>query len=150
MSPNTSRGGSAGAACAWAALAAAVGVALFWGFTVDDAWITARVAWRFASGLGYRFNETGPAVDAVTPLGWVFVLVPFAKHSPFPALQAARYLGAIAWILAAAWLGYSAKKCGKNPYYAMVLLAAAPLGAWASAGMETGFVVALSTWALGE
>jgi len=148
--PNTSRGGSRVLAAGLAAAAAALGVAIFWGFTVDDAWITARVAWRIASGLGYRFNSTGPPVDAVTPLGWVYALVPFAGHSPAGALRFARYSGAIAWILAAAWLGSRARRAGKNPYYAIGLFAAAPLGAWSSAGMETGLVIALCTLALGE
>lgn len=150
MSPNASRGGSGEAAGVCAALAAALGVAIFWGFTVDDAWITARVAWRIASGSGYRFNASGPIVDAVTPLGWVYVLVPFAKRSPLGAIQAARYLGAVAWILAAGWWGYRSSKADKNPYFAVVFLAAAPFGAWASAGMETGLVVALATLALCE
>jgi hypothetical protein len=148
--PNTSRGGSGVIAAAWAGAAAALGVALFWGFTVDDAWVTARVAWRLASGLGYRFNAAGPPVDAVTPLGWVYALVPFAGRSPAEALQFARYSGAVVWILAAAWFGSSARRAGKNPYYVIGLFAAAPLGAWSSAGMETGFIVALSTLALGE
>ncbi len=150
MLPNTSRGGSRVLAASLAAAAAALGVAIFWGFTVDDAWITARVAWRIASGLGYRFNSSGPPIDAVTPLGWVYALVPFARQSPTGALQFARYSGAITWILAAAWFGFSARSVGKNPYYAMGLLAAAPLGAWSSAGMETGLVIALCTLGLGE
>ncbi len=150
MSPNTSRGASSAAAGILGASAAAFGVALFWGFTVDDAWITARVAWRLANGLGYRFNAHGGRVDAVTPLGWVFLLVPFAKHSLLNALQAARIGGASAWVLAAAWFGLRLRHASKNPYLALTLLAAAPLGAWAAAGMETGFVMALSTAALGD
>src|SRR5512140_3826188 len=86
--------GQAAACC----VCAAVGVVLFWGFTVDDALVTARVAWRPANGQGYRFNASGRVVDAVTPLGWVYVLVPFAKGSPTAALTAARWLGAILWI----------------------------------------------------
>ena len=150
MSPNTSRGGSGTVAGVMAACAATLGVGLFWGFTVDDAWITARVAWRLANGLGYRFNASGAPTDAVTPLGWVFCLVPFAKHSVLDAFQAARLLGAFSWVLASAWFGFRLKRAGKNPFYAMVLFATPPLGAWASAGMETGCVVALSTLALGE
>ena len=137
-------------AATWAGAAAALGVAIFWGFTVDDAWITARVAWRIASGLGYRFNAGGPPVDAVTPLGWAYVLVPFAGRSPLGALQFARYSGAFTWILAAAWFGFNARRAGKNPYYAIGLFAAAPLGAWSSSGMETGIIIALCTLALSE
>jgi hypothetical protein len=150
VSPNTSRGGQSAAVGLLAAGVAAMGVALFWGFTVDDAWITARVAWRLATGQGYRFNTTGAGVDAVTPLGWVFLLVPFAGRSALDALLAARVLGAATWLAAAVWFGYRLRSAEKEPFYAVVLLASAPLGAWASAGMETGLVMALATLALGQ
>ena len=150
MSTNPSRGDTAVPAGLVSAAFATLGVAVAWGFVVDDAWITARVAWRLANGLGYRFNAHGLPVDAVTPLGWVFLLVPFAKSSVAGALLAARYLGALSWIGAAGWLGYRLRRDGKNPYFAVPLLAAAPLGAWAGSGMETGFLLALCTLALGD
>ena len=150
MSTNPSKGGQNAVAGLFSAGVAALGVALAWGFVVDDAWITARVAWRLANGFGYRFNALGPRVDAVTPLGWVFVLVPFAKQSLSDALLAARIIGATAWIAAAGWLGYRIRASGKKPYLVVPLLAAAPLSAWSSSGMETGLVLALATMALGE
>ena len=36
-----------------------------YGYTVDDALITARMASHLASGVGYRFNPGGPVVDRV-------------------------------------------------------------------------------------
>jgi len=131
-------------------IAAALGVVLFWGFTVDDALVTARVAWRLANGGGYRFNASGPAVDAVTPLGWVFLLVPFAARSPMVALEVARYLGAVAWVAAATWVGHLHAREERRNGLAVLFLAAAPLGAWSSAGMETGFVLALCSFALSD
>lgn len=131
-------------------ICAALGVAALWGFTVDDALVTARVAWRLANGVGYRFNTSGPVVDAVTPLGWVYLLVPFARATPVGALNAAQYMGAAAWIVAATWLGTALGREGKKLDSSVLLLLAAPLGAWASAGMETGVVLGLATIALGD
>ena len=86
---------SVGAAMAW-----------LWGFTVDDALITCRVAWHLARGVGYRFNASGPVVDAVTPLGFAYVLSPFAAAGPLAALSAAKWLGAL--LVAAAGLLFGA------------------------------------------
>ena len=71
------------------AAAALVGVALAWGFAVDDALISGRVAHHLASGLGYRFNPSGPSVDCVTPLGWALLLAPLASTSAWQAVSAA-------------------------------------------------------------
>jgi hypothetical protein len=127
-----------------------LGVVLFWGFTVDDALVSVRVAWRVANGQGYRFNAQGSVVDAVTPLGWVFVLVPFAKISPATAFLAARILGAIAWVSAAVHFGCAQHDERRSLSAQALLFAAAPLAAWSSSGMETGIVVALCTMALGR
>ena len=53
----------------------------------------------------------GPIVDAVTPLGFAWLLAPFAKHGPLVALAYARVLGASAWLAAAAWLGVEKVAC---------------------------------------
>src|SRR5688572_9822626 len=63
------------------ALALMPALALF-GFTVDDALITARYAHHLAIGAGYRFNALGPVTDGVTPLGWALALAPFAHAGP--------------------------------------------------------------------
>jgi len=132
---------------------AAVSLALLWGFTVDDAWISARVAHHLATGVGHRFNSDGPVVDAVTPLGFAHLLAPFARSGPSAAFVAARVLGALSWVAAAGWLGRQLASCGERRWrFAPLGLVAisVPLGAWASAGMETGLVTALATLALGR
>lgn len=127
---------------------AAVGVAVFWGFTVDDAQITARVAHHLATGHGYRFNTSGPIVDAVTPLGWAHVLAPFGVHGQQVAFWGARLLGVLCWISSAAWLGLHVGRREGVGWPLVLLACLAPVGMWASAGMETGVVTALVTLSL--
>jgi hypothetical protein len=133
------------------AAAALVGVALAWGFAVDDALISGRVAHHLATGIGYRFNPAGPSVDCVTPLGWALLLAPLASTSAWQAITAASVGGAVSWVLAAAWLG---RRCAAHctgwrlASVGALLAACLPLGAWAVAGMETGLVMALGVLAL--
>jgi hypothetical protein len=149
------------------ALAALAPALALRGFTVDDALISARYAAHLARGLGYRFNEGGPVTDGVTPLGWPYLLAPFASRGPLAALAAAKVLGGIAWALAAAVLAIAidraagpaaastgagasplpdvATRQGRARFTALLLIAtSAPLGAWSVAGMETGLVIALA------
>ena len=76
-----------------------------WGFSVDDALITARYAANIADGLGYRFNAGGPVTDGVTPLGFPYLLSPFAGGGTLDALRAAKGIGVVAWVVAAGVLG---------------------------------------------
>lgn len=140
----------AAGAAVLAALAAAAPMAWLWGFTVDDALISTRVAHQLATGHGYRFNPSGPIVDAVTPLGWAPLLAPLAATDPWSALIAAKWLGASAWLLAAGYLGVRLAALGKRAFVVGIaaLLSTVPLAAWAVAGMETGLVTALATVAL--
>lgn len=122
-----------------------------WGYTVDDALITARVAWRLAQGQGHRFNPSGPVVDAVTPLGFEVLLAPFAREGPWPALNAARALGALSGLLAVGLLGalLQATSAGARRSAGLVMLGlGAPLAAWSVSGMETGWVTLAATAAL--
>jgi hypothetical protein len=126
-------------------------LALFWGFTVDDALISARVAANIARGLGHRFNPDGPVVDAVTPLGFAWVLAAFSAGDVLAAHRAGRVIGALAWLAAAAFLGARIAAAGeRRARFAplLVLALSAPLAAWAASGMETGIVTALATFAL--
>lgn len=135
------------------ASAALASLLALWGFTVDDALITARVAASLAAGGGHRFNPGGPPVDAVTPLGFAHVLSPFASAGPLGAFAAARWLGAVAWVAAAGLLGVMIARRGRRTVRFLPLAwiaVSAPLGAWASAGMETGLVVAMATLALAQ
>jgi hypothetical protein len=128
-------------------------MAWLWGFSVDDALISARVAAHLGRGLGYRFNAGGPVVDAVTPLGWAYVLAPASGGSALAAMYFAKWLGAAAWLGAALWLGTSiARAEGRGLRWVVLvpLSVCAPLAAWCVAGMETGVVVALATLALSE
>lgn len=122
-----------------------------WGFMVDDALISARYAHHLATGVGYRFNPGGPMTDGVTPLGWAHLLAPLASESVWGAYRAAKWLGALGWLLGMGALGAAmARLGGERRRYAALLLAATsvPLGAWAAAGMETGWVMGLSAGAV--
>jgi hypothetical protein len=122
------------------------------GFTVDDALISARYAANVAHGAGYRFNAHGASTDGVTPLGWPYLLAPFAGPGPLAALLAAKILGVIAWMIAAGVLAVAIDRvAGKRARYAalVMLAASAPLAAWSVAGMETGLVIALAALAAG-
>lgn len=135
------------------AAAAVTAFGLGWGFTVDDAWISARVAWNLAGGRGHAFDPGGPAVDAVTPLGWACLLTPFAAAGPARAVLAARVAGVVTAGAAAAWLGREIASLGGSRWRfspLLVLAVSLPFGAWCGAGMETGVVTALATRALGR
>ncbi len=139
------------------------------GFTVDDALITARYAAHLAAGEGYRLNAGGPVTDGVTPLGFAFLLAPFARGGALAALGWAKVLGIAAWTLASAVLGLAVRRViagdrarlegrgvtsprGLGVAGALIPLAliatSAPLGAWAASGMETGLVAALGALAV--
>jgi hypothetical protein len=87
----------------------------------------------------------------VTPLGWAPLLAPFAKPGPMAALTFAKYLGAGAWLASAGvWIRRIAGLGARALAVALIALAVTtPLAAWAVAGMETGLVLALTTFGLG-
>jgi hypothetical protein len=121
------------------------------GFTVDDALISSRVAHHLAQGSGYRFNPDGEVVDCVTPLGWAFVLWPSAS-TPLSAFAFARVFGVGCVLVSSLLLAYQVRKVPWQRL-ALVLLPVAlclPLGAWASAGMETPLVLLLVALGLGR
>jgi hypothetical protein len=130
--------------------------AWLWGFTVDDALISARVAAHLAQGLGYRFNAGGPATDAVTPLGYAWLLALFARvghGDTWHTFQFAKWLGFGAWLVAVALLGRALARLGERAarYLPLGLVALnAPLAAWSVSGMETGLVTLLVTLGLGS
>jgi hypothetical protein len=130
----------------WAVVSAVfalVGQLLYAGFSVDDAWIIARMAHHVGIGVGYRFNATGPLVDAVTPLGWPYLLAPLGWFGVQTAYTGARLLGSAAWVVAAGRLGWELAG-SKAAWWPLVAFALVPtLGAWPSAGMETGVIMAL-------
>ena len=122
-----------------------------WGFTVDDALISARVAAHCAQGLGPRFNPYGPVTDAVTPLGYARLLSSFGELDVLRTLLAAKWLGLLAWLTSAGLLGALVTRVGRRwqRFTPLSLLALnAPLAAWAVSGMETGLVTLLTTLGL--
>lgn len=147
--PLTSRTGFT-AAVVFALAALIPAIALF-GFTVDDALISARYATNIARGAGYRFNAGGPITDGVTPLGFPYLLAPFAQRGPLFALSAAKIMGVSSWVIAAAVLGAAVSRGGGKPRRFLVIAmvaASAPLGAWSAAGMETGLAIAFGALAV--
>ncbi|HVY27270.1 MAG TPA: hypothetical protein VHB79_12005 [Polyangiaceae bacterium] len=149
--PNAARGLFGGLL---ATLLLAGEMAWLWGYTVDDALISCRVAWHLARGLGYRFNATGPVVDAVTPLGWAHLLALVGGTAgPLVTLLAAKWLGALAVAGAGVAAGRRAFTRASAAYaggLVLCLALCAPLAAWAVSGMETGAVTALAVAALGN
>ncbi len=133
-------------------IAVALPAALYlWSFMVDDALISARYAWHLAAGQGYRFNAGRPPSDGVTPLGWAFLLAPFAAGGALSAFRAAKLIGLIAWLLGAASMGVAVHRMdgGRRKWTGLALVfCSAPLGAWSVAGMETGLVLGLSAVAV--
>jgi hypothetical protein len=128
-------------------------MAFLWGFMVDDALISARVAANVRAGFGHRFNAAGPVVDAVTPLGFAYVLAPFAAGGPLVAMYFAKWVGAASGVLAAAWLGKTIRVATSRRVALVPLLVLsvhAPFAAWCVSGMETGIVVLFATLALAE
>ncbi len=133
-------------------LAATISLVGAWGFTVDDALISTKVAHNLARGFGYRFNPAGDVVDCVTPLGWAPLLMPLAFDTSWTTLLAARWLGvachfATATVLGWAWIRARVGFWQSLPT-ACVVAACLPLGAWASSGMETPLVTLLATMSL--
>ncbi|HEX2674737.1 MAG TPA: hypothetical protein VHM25_27865, partial [Polyangiaceae bacterium] len=88
------------------------GCVWLWGYTVDDALITARVAAHIVQGLGPRFNPHGPLADAVTPLGYAQLLARFGQVDVLRTFLVAKWLGLGAWLGAAALLGHLMARVG--------------------------------------
>ena len=131
---------------------AALPLAVFsWRFMVDDALISARYAAHLWAGHGYRFNVHGPISDGVTPLGWAYLLAPLSGGDPWTAYRAAKWIGVVAWLGGAAYLGRAIAGLGGRParWAALLLiLASIPLGAWSVAGMETGLCLGVAAIAV--
>jgi hypothetical protein len=149
--PDPARHGSRWQGALAGSLAAALGVAGAWGFSVDDALISARVATHIWHGQGYRFNVPGPVVDCVTPLGWAFLLAPAAAGGAWQGVTWASVAGGVLWVGAAAALGRSwSARCSGFCRWSMAIALGSclPLAAWAVSGMESALVMSLGVAAL--
>lgn len=126
-------------------------VVAMWDFTVDDSLIAPRYAHQIVQGAGYRFSAADGVTDGVTPLGWAYLLVPFARGGVLSAWLAAKWLGAASWLAGAALLGVAIGRVSDSnrKWLALVLLAlCTPTAAWSVAGMETGVVLGLAAAAM--
>lgn len=146
----------------WGALAGGLlalpGVVALWGFSVDDAFIPARVAAHLLAGRGPVFNPDGPVTDAVTPLGFAHFEALWAGALGVEAetalvLELSRWAGVCAWLLAAALLGREIARLGGARAETFLLaglglLTCVPLAAWSGSGLETPWVTLLATWAV--
>lgn len=134
-------------------LIAALPVAALWRFTVDDALIAGRYAHHIATGLGHRFNPTGPVTDGVTPLPWPWLIAPFAASGVQAALRAAKVAGAIAWLIALPVIAMRIDAIASSKrwvsYLSLSVACGTPaIAAWSVAGMETGVAMGLATLAV--
>lgn len=140
-----SRRGHVAIALVGVAAAAILALSIF-GFTVDDALIVGRYAHHLASGTGYRMNAGGPITDGVTPLGFAYLIAPFASGGAEAGLAAAKWIGLVAHLLGVAAVATTvARRGGPFTVWAgpTAWVVAAPAAAWAGAGLETGFVSGL-------
>ena len=124
---------------------------LLFDFTVDDALIPARYATHIARGQGYRWNTSGAVTDGVTPLGFPYLLAPFASAGPLAALAWAKLLGLFGWTASAALFAVAIDRSSRSRlrFVGLAMLAvSAPLAAWSVAGLETGLAAAFASAAV--
>lgn len=129
-----------------AAFLAVMGVgAISFPFTVDDAFIVARYAERWASGRGVTMND-GPATDGVTGPLWLFVLG-LGVHAGVDPIVVAKVVGLGCAAGAAAFATWVAgREHAAAGWVAAAVLSVQPtLGIWGVAGLETGMAVLATT-----
>lgn len=129
------------------ALLALIPALYLFDFTVDDALIIARYANHLARGIGYRWNIDGPITDTITPLGFPYLVAPFAQTSALAGLAAAKVMGLISWLIGAGFVAAAVDRSSfdRKRFSALLMIpVSAPLAAWSVAGLETGVVTALA------
>jgi len=75
----------------------AVGILLFWGVTIDDAFIVFRLAENAKLGHGFVWNPGGQPVEGMTSILWTTMLCPFAGEKGL-AYTWAKVLGMLALV----------------------------------------------------
>jgi arabinofuranosyltransferase len=131
------------------ALAALVPIALFWGFSVDDAWIVTRVIEVARTTHTFSLHPGEPPVDVVTPLGFAqfIALLSFALQADPPLV--ARGLGAASWVLSFYVAGRAVAQDKREPFriaaVALSALVSVTGAAWSGAGLETPYIALLLT-----
>jgi hypothetical protein len=148
----------------------------FWGFAMDDPWISFRYARNLAEGEGLCFNP-GERLEGYSNFLWVLVCAVFERLrlDPFDFTRAAGFLAMLAALGVVGRIesrirreeGNNLRRLGRGPipsslispagllgWGGMLYLALSPQAAvWAISGMETPFyllAVVLSWWCAGE
>ncbi len=113
-------------------------------YTVDDAWITARLASRLAQGKGLTYFDGGATIDAVTGPLWLLpgVLGEWTSGEPSGALIAQKWLGA-ACMVGAVVLAIRRLHERARPFAAALCAVHLGMYAWSFAGLETGLAALL-------
>jgi len=114
-------------------------VAIFFEYSIDDAFITFRYAENLADGHGLVFNPDGNAVEAYSNFLWLLILS-LLYSIGLPTYLSAKIVGIILFILAGyLWMKLLAEKYDKYIPWAGALFLAQPITAfWAVSGLELG------------
>lgn len=129
---------------------AVASAAAFWGFTVDDSWITYRYAVNLAEGHGLTWNPGDPPVEGYTNFLWVLLLA-FGKWVMLDPLPVSKVLGVASTagaLFCAARVagGFAVVQPAAIAVLTMVWLALTPqMGMHAVSGMETAWFTFLVT-----
>ncbi len=127
---------------AWALMLSALSVlifaaqvALFWPFTIDDAFITFRYIRQFVAGNGLVFN-IGERVEGYSNFLWLMLLAPF--HALGADLVLTAKVFGVLLALITLWLTVQlATPTGYGWVAGLLLAATAPFAIWAVGGLET-------------
>lgn len=146
-----------GAGATWLGLTAAVVIFIvlavfYFGYTIDDAYISLRYARNVAAGEGFAFDSRVPPVEGYTNFLWVLCEVPvYALGLPGAAVLYAKLFG-IGWgigALAAAFiLARRLYGPGGGAVAALVIAALGNVAFWAVGGLETAQYLCLIILAL--
>jgi arabinofuranosyltransferase len=113
--------------------------AVHYDFIADDTFITLRYADNLAAGHGLVFNP-GDRVEGFTSMLWT-VLLAALGFIGFDLLEAARFIGVLAAIIALVSTYWLARQCTEGAMIALLAPALLALNGsfacWAAAGMET-------------
>ena len=135
--------------CALAGIGLAAYLALFSGFTIDDAYISYRYAENFASGQGLVFNA-GERVEGYSNFLWVLILG-LLKKAGIGVPLAAKILGFLSLLAALVAVYKLVKRLTGDSLSAAgaLLLMTTSFGLvfFSVTGLETVFYAALVTWA---
>jgi hypothetical protein len=142
---------------AWLGVGAAAAIflilaAFYFGYTIDDAYISLRYARNVAAGDGFAFDNRVPPVEGYTNFLWVVCEVP--KYALKPAGDGALYakLLGIGWGLAALVAAFLLTRrlygAGAGAVASLSIAAMGNVAFWAVGGLETAQYLCLIVLAL--